>query len=425
MISPRLYSRGIFAILAFGLLIAIPADAKTGRACSSNSEKKCEVYTVSPATPTDESVLKIYEEGGKLLKTLKPYGTGKGAIQVRRGDVDGDGQDDLVTAPSRGQKSMIKVWSLNGVLKYEFQALEDAKFRGDVDLALSDLNGDNRKEIVVAVQALGGPKSTIYNYNPVTEKFDLFSSGFVYDKSFRGGVALGVGDIDGDNKDDLIYAPFSGANPIIVHGYDGTTRKTKATFYPFVEGFDGGQRVRVGNVLGDAKAEIVVTPAKDANPEVKIYGWDAENETMSLISSFMAYGDRVYSDKITSGVQITLGDILGDTHWEIITTPFVASGAPLRVWQSATDNMFRTVAFHSVHASLSRGLNVLTRNVAPDRDTSYHSEHEEIMVAPRGGAGPLLFVLRYNPNVAGKLEIIRQDFPFHKNFRGEVKFEAR
>ena len=63
-----------------------------------------------------------------------------------------------------------------------------------------DLDGDGTQEIITAAGIGGGPHIRVFN----KDGRPLIGGFFAYDKNFRGGVSLAVGDIDGDGQEKLL-----------------------------------------------------------------------------------------------------------------------------------------------------------------------------------------------------------------------------
>ena len=74
--------------------------------------------------------------------------TNRGGVNVAVGDVDGDGQEEIVASEVSRGSGLVKVFTLDGVLKSQFYALGN-RYRGGVKLATGDLDADARAEIIL------------------------------------------------------------------------------------------------------------------------------------------------------------------------------------------------------------------------------------------------------------------------------------
>lgn len=141
----------------------------------------------------------ILSATGRLLGSFFAYDKKlRGGVNVAIGDVDGDGQDEIVTGPGPSMEPMIKIFSMGGILKNSFLAY-DKNFKGGVSVAIGDVNGDGKSEIVTGPGAGGGPHIRTFNHTG-----QVISNFFAYDKSYRGGVRVSVGDINADGQPEIL-----------------------------------------------------------------------------------------------------------------------------------------------------------------------------------------------------------------------------
>ncbi|HOZ56400.1 MAG TPA: transporter, partial [bacterium] len=159
---------------------------------------------------------------------------------VAAGDVDGDGQDEIITGVSSGGGPQVKIFSGLGALKSQFFAY-DKNFRGGVNVAVADVDGGARNkkaEIITAPGQGGGPHIIIFNN--YAQKVGQF---FAYDKNFRGGVNVYGGDVDNDGLEEIITGAGPGGAPHVrIFKKDGTLIHS---FYSLNKDFSGGVKVGV------------------------------------------------------------------------------------------------------------------------------------------------------------------------------------
>ncbi len=74
--------------------------------------------------------------------------TDHGGVEIAAGDVDGDGKDDIVAVSGQGAIPRVRVFDGRGTLKADFP-LGTKPLAAGLTVALSDLNGDGVKEILV------------------------------------------------------------------------------------------------------------------------------------------------------------------------------------------------------------------------------------------------------------------------------------
>jgi len=141
----------------------------------------------------------VYNKENKLEYRFFAYEKNlRGGVNVAIGDLNGDGQIKIVTAPGPGSEPLIKVFSLSGKLESSFLAY-GANFYGGVNISIGDVNGDGRKEIVSGPASNGGPQIRIFS-----SAGKLIGSFFSYDKNFRGGVSVTMSDINNDGREEIL-----------------------------------------------------------------------------------------------------------------------------------------------------------------------------------------------------------------------------
>ncbi|MFA6391131.1 MAG: M4 family metallopeptidase [Patescibacteria group bacterium] len=202
---------------------------------------------VSPYQDQDKKdrVVKIYAyRNNKLVKLaskqLYSKRTEYQGIKTTTADLDGDGRDEIIATPSLNFGDDIQVYGYaNGGLTH----LDDvwaysASFNGLTSLATGDINSDGRNEIMLTIKTGGLPYVFIYKFN--NGKLVLHDKFRAYDKEFTGGVNLAVLDIDGDNKAEVITAPYSGKQKVKVWDVESTKQKLHSSFWGFGKDFEGG-----------------------------------------------------------------------------------------------------------------------------------------------------------------------------------------
>ena len=134
-------------------------------------------------------------------------------------------------------------------LLHRFQAFSDSgPGQKGVSLALGDINGDGDPEIIVGSRASGTPRLRIYSPSGVLMmKFDGFLPG-----DYPNGINVAAGDVDGDNFDDIIVGAGAGQAPVVTifSGRQLTYRQGLQTIVQFTAqgSSQSGVRVATGYV---------------------------------------------------------------------------------------------------------------------------------------------------------------------------------
>lgn len=259
------------------------------------------------------SVVRIMRNSGTEVMSFDAYTTRfRSGVRIAAGDLDGDGIDEIVVAPGPGAPPEVKIFSSDGTLVRSFFPYDKA-FRGGVSVAVGDLNGNGTAEIVIAPATSSA--SQIKIFSPLGKLVGIFSA---YDRSHRGGINLAVGDIDGDGKEEIITAPGPGRETRVRAFY--ANGKEAFSFNAFPRSVTGGVSVATGDLDGDGADEIVVAPAKNAQPEVRVY-----SSTGDWLRAFM-----VYDTKFRGGVNLSVFDSDGDGQNDIVTAPGTGGGPHVR-----------------------------------------------------------------------------------------------
>jgi hypothetical protein len=298
-----------------------------------------------PTLLTSGGAVQGFDPAGKLLFAFDPYLPGTAAdTRVATGDVNGDGVPDLITAPGPGTDPLVRVfdgvtgWPVAGPLG-SFEAY-DPVFTGGVYVASGDLDRDGDTDIVTGADAGGGPHVKVFDGTTgavmqYPDHPELVNGFYAYDPIFSGGVRVAVGDVNGDGQPDLITGAGPGGGPH-VRVFDGATLNeiplngTPAFahgFYAFDPNFHGGVYVATADLNGDGKADIVVGGGITGPPEVRVFsGADG-----SILADLMAYAAG-----FTGGVRVGTADVNGDGVPDILTGAGPGGGPEVRVFDGTT-----------------------------------------------------------------------------------------
>jgi len=203
----------------------------------------------------DQNKITIYNAQKNSLYSFYPYGKNyfKG-INFVISDLDNDGIYEIVTGTMRGYAPLVKVFNYKGEpLNQGFYAYSK-NYYGGVNVAVCDSKGNGNKEIITGAGYMGGPQVRIFDKNG-----KLLSGGFfAYAKTFRGGVNIACGDINGDGKDEIITgAGYGGTSHVRI--FDNKFQPLSKGFWAFGQESKTGVRVIANDLDQDGKAEILAS----------------------------------------------------------------------------------------------------------------------------------------------------------------------
>ena len=241
------------------------------------------------------------------------YGTNRFGVNVTAGDIDGDGYDEIVTGAGPGAVfgPHVRGWQVDGGMSVS--AMNDVSYfaygtpKWGVNVSCGDIDGDGYDEIVTAPGpgAVYGPHIRGWNYdgNAITPISAI--SYFAYG-TLKYGANISCGDIDGDGMAELL----TGAGPGAVFGphvrgwnFDGTELAAIPAISFFAFDYDQfGVNVGAADLDLDGSAEILAGagPGETYGALVRVYSYDG---TLNLVSDFEAFADET----ITHGVNVTGG----------------------------------------------------------------------------------------------------------------------
>jgi hypothetical protein len=219
-----------------------------------------------------DSTVKVYSRQGSLLGQRVVFEADyTGGVRSAMADVSGDGVPDLVAATGFGGGPRVKVFdgATDRVIA-DFFAYEPS-FRGGVNVAATDLDGDGAAEILVGAGVGGGPRIRGFR-SDATPVLDLF----VYADTLRDGVHVAGGDLDGDGRGEVITGAARGGGPHVrVLAASGLPI---GDFFAYDPALRGGLHVAVGDINGDGRDEIVTGPGSGGRPHIRI--WDGRGNDL-------------------------------------------------------------------------------------------------------------------------------------------------
>ncbi len=289
----------------------------------------------------------------------------------------------VLTATAAGA-GWVRVYDhTHGVERFRFQPFGD--FFGGVRLALADLDGDTIADIITAAGPGGGPHVKIYS----GATGELLQSAFVFDSSFRGGIFVSAGDLDGDGVAEIVITPDRGGGPVVAV-YDATL-KNITNFLAFEPEFRGGLRSAMGDVNADGIADIIVTAGAGGAPRVA--GFNGANLPQRLFGDFLALDSR-----LRTGFTLTAGDIDGDGFADLFLGYGLGGGPRVDLYsgKSLSEGRPNVVRSFFVGASDNRsGAKLAARDLDGDG-------RAELLAAEGHGVGPVTTV--WDPRTPHRLD---------------------
>ncbi len=177
----------------------------------------------------------------QAVATFSPFaGIASGTIgSIASGDLGGDGVMEILVGAGAGMSPTVAVFRQDSSAIGSFLAYGES-FKGGVNVAACDVDGDGVSEIVTGAKFGGGPHVRVFDAlgNP-------HSDFFAYDAAFRGGVNIACGDVNGDGVGEIVTGAgptggphikvFSGDGALLAQGFNGDATQNTGT-YVLVDG---------------------------------------------------------------------------------------------------------------------------------------------------------------------------------------------
>ncbi|MCX6743268.1 MAG: FG-GAP-like repeat-containing protein, partial [Candidatus Parcubacteria bacterium] len=167
-------------------------------------------------------------------------------------DFENDGFFVIITGTMRGYAPLVKVFNYKGEAQGEGFYAYAKTYLGGVNVAAGSTTGNGQKEIVTGAGYMGGPQVRIFDKNG-----KVLSGGFfAYGKDFRGGVNVACGDIDGNGIDEIVTGAGYGGSSHVRY-FNSKFQPLSPGFWAFGKDSKTGARVFLNDLDGDGRKEIL------------------------------------------------------------------------------------------------------------------------------------------------------------------------
>ena len=315
-------------------LVVAPGERITAGGLQTKNVRRA----MDPEYPLSFVPAVLYDSGG-------PDASG---FSIAIADVNGDGKLDLVVAVAdflpQGATGVVSVLLGNGDGTFRAATTYGSGGAFAISVAVADLNGDGKPDIVVANCAL-----TAYNYcwNGSSGVGVLLGNGdgtfqpvVTYD-SGDAADSVAVGDLNGDGKPDLVIGSSLGAEARVLLGNgDGT-------FQPAVAYYAGsnGAAVALADVNGDGRVDLVVA-----------------NYGSNTVSVLLGNGDGTFQQALSYGSggygtdAVAVADVNGDGKPDLVVANY--GDGSVGVLLGRGDGTFQPAVTYSSGGSLPTSIAV-------------------------------------------------------------------
>ena len=269
--------------------------------------------TSSDTGSTVGGVSVLLNQGGGTFAPARSYGMSAAAqTYLAVADVNGDGKSDVVvTGGLVGATSSADVLLNNGDGTLAAPIHEEIGVSPS-NVVIADVDGDGRNDLVVAFSTYpsGGGMAVLSNRGDGT-----FAAARTYPAGSRPG-ALAVGDLDGDSKPDVAVVSYDGQVPGVQENLSVLLNRGGGNFAPAIA-YPAGEfltSVTMGDLDGDGDRDILVL------------------DSYSRLAGLMNHGDGTFATPVPYAGDgaisaVALGDVTGDGRVDIVAANNLAYGS--------------------------------------------------------------------------------------------------
>jgi FG-GAP repeat len=209
-----------------------------------------------------------------------------------------------------GQQPIVTVTRSDGSVLAQFFAY-DPGFGGGVSAALGEMDGNpNTIEVVTGAGPGGAPHAKVFSINKTSGAITTLASFYAFDPTFLGGLSVAAGDINNDGRAEIVIGAGPGGGPhvrsFIVNPFGGVAQfpGPLGSFFAFASTFRGGVNVAAGDLNGDGFAEVIAAAGAGGGPHVIAF-----SPTGGQVANFFAF-PAAFTGGVTLAPVVATGQLV-------------------------------------------------------------------------------------------------------------------
>lgn len=250
----------------------------------------------------------------------------QGGVSVVAGDVDGDGEQELIVAQSGGPDAsgLIRIYSSDHTLLKQVRIVTDAHSPTHIDLAAGDVDGDGKDEVVVSFPE--EQRSFVALLNDQLS-FDPLTVGLF--EAFPGvetGAVVAIGQLTTDDTPDILVGTSAGVSAR-VQPFSAQGLPMLPHIQPTLASVEQGLTLTTLKAEKNEPSHVVIGARNGGYTDVEVYVYDA-SRIPHRESTF-----RTWTKEFQSGVELTPIDVDANGTEEIAIVPAGDQRADVRFFR--------------------------------------------------------------------------------------------
>ena len=217
------------------------------------------------------------------------FGAGFRGMSVAYGDIipvqlDG-GQAEYITGTGPGKIAEVRVYDNAGNLLSQISPF--GGYAGGIFVDTGDVNGDGQLELLVSTAGKTVGRVQVYEF--INGGPQLLTDFMPFGPTFGGPVQIASGDVTGGGEEEIIAAQGNKGGTVKVFSFDATVSQAFEirSFQPYGPNWSRGVTVASDNIQNDFSYAEIITGRAAILPQVKIF--DAQLPTVTQLASYMAF----------------------------------------------------------------------------------------------------------------------------------------
>lgn len=258
----------------------------------------------------------------KSEKEFYPFGSkSTQGMRLAVGNLAGTGQPLIAVGAEAANDTRMRIFTMTGRPVTSFLPYPVGS-RGGVAVAMADVDGDGRDDLITAPDATAG-QLRIWTYTPATKKFTLKTEKFVWPKSTATGFSLAAGDLDLDGKAEIAVAQRTQGKNVRLFRMNGRALQQIREFSPYRVTFTTGLTLAIGDIHGDGRKELLTVGGPGYWSQIKVFDVRGRN-LLTYLPTITTY---------RGGLSLAAIDVNNDGRDEIVTSSYGKGDSRLRIFR--------------------------------------------------------------------------------------------